>query len=254
MPLLKPDTAEIQNNMATYCRVPEYTGTIEGARPERLHNYRRLVFNIVEDTLQSAYPITHTLLTEQEWIDLVNDFFSQHNCQSAQLWQMPYELVEYVENTGYHLKLNKPYLLELLYFEWLEIEVYQMPDAPHAEYTAQGDLLDDAIVVNPDFKLVQLAYPLHKKDHREYEAQKGNYFVLIFRHKTNYSVNFFELSPFLALVFNHLVENKGSLRASLVAVGNANGIHDENILLPNGKAFAEQMIQNTAFLGFAREA
>ncbi|HYG53588.1 MAG TPA: putative DNA-binding domain-containing protein, partial [Flavobacteriales bacterium] len=126
--MLRPETKSIQSKMAAYCREPEFTDAIEGSKPGRLHNYRRLVFNIIEDTLADAYPITRSMMDDEEWIDMVNAFFSKHNCQSTQLWRMPFELVEFVENHEYHTKIGRPYLLELLYFEWLEIEVYQSPD------------------------------------------------------------------------------------------------------------------------------
>ena len=253
MSQLKSDTIATQSLMAEYCRVPGFDKEIPGARVDRLHNYRRLVFNIIEDTLQSAYPITHTLLTEEEWIQLVNDFFSRHNCTSTQLWRMPYELVEFVEKEEYHLKLCKPYLVELLYFEWLEIEIYQDEDKPHENFITEGDVMLDVPVINPDHKLLQLTYPVHKKNHKELEDNKGNYFVLIYRHRSNFTVNFLELSPFLALVFDHLLKAKTSIKNTLLTVGKNNGINEEEMLLQHGKIFAEQLQDHTLILGFAKK-
>lgn len=252
MPVLKPDTKILQSQMAGYCRVPQYYESIEGTRPERLHHYRRLVFNIVEDTLQNAYPITHSLLSEEEWIDLVNDFFSQHDCQSPQLWRMPFELVEYVGKTGYHLKLNKPYLLELLYFEWLELEIYQGEDQPHNDFQEKGDILDSPLVVNPDHRLIQLTYPVHTKEYERMEEVKGNYFVLIYRHRVTYSVHFIELSPFLAIVFSQLAEKNMSLRQAVTEVTNANGLHVDETLLQKMALWGDSLVNDTAILGFVK--
>lgn len=238
--------------MAGYCRVPQYGQPIDGTRPERLHHYRRLVFNIVEDTLQNAYPITHSLLTEEEWMKLVNDFFSRHNCQSPQLWRMPFELVEYVEQTAYHLDLGKPYLLELLYFEWLELEIYQGEDKPHRDFSEKGDILDSPIVVNPDHKLLQLSYPVHKKEYDRMHEMQGTYFVLMHRHRTTYSVNFIEFSPFLAVVFSQLVQSAMSLRQAINLVAEANNIPVDDTLLKKMALWGDSLMQDTAFLGFAR--
>lgn len=240
--------------MAGYCRVPQYYESIEGTKAERLPHYRRLVFNIVEDTLQNAYPITHSLLTEEEWEQLVNDFFSQHDCQSPQLWRMPFELVEYAEKTGYHLKLGKPYLLELLYFEWLELEIYQGEDQPHADFVDKGDIMDSPIVVNPDHKLLQLTYPVHKKEYARMESLQGQYFVLLHRHRKTYSVNFIEFSPFLAIVFSQLAGNTMTLREAVNKVASANGIHVDEKHLQQTALWADSLMQDTAFLGFLREA
>lgn len=248
---MKPETKILQSQLAGYCRVPQYYESIEGTKPDRLHNYRRLVFNIVEDTLQNAYPITQTLLTEEEWMTLVNDFFGQHDCQSPQLWKMPFELVEFVENTAYHEKLGKPYLLELLYFEWLELEIYMGENKPHDRYVTLGDMLKDVPVINPDHKLLQLTYPVHIKNPADLEAAKGNYFVLIYRHKTEYTVNFIELSPFLAVVFSTVNENKISFLNAVNMVANANGINVDDDLLQKVAAWATQLVKDTAVLGFA---
>lgn len=252
MSTLKPDTKILQSQMAGYCRVPQYDESIEGTRPERLPHYRRLVFNIVEDTLQNAYPITHSLLTEEEWMQLVNDFFSQHDCQSPQLWRMPFELVEYAEQSDYHLKLHKPYLLELLYFEWLELEVYQDEDKPHAEFQSKGDILDTPLVINPDHKLVQLTYPVHKKEYDRMEELKGNYFVLLHRHRNTYSVNFIEFSPFLAIVFSQLANNPMSLRDAVTQVAKANSINVDETLLNKMALWGDSLMNDTAILGYVK--
>jgi hypothetical protein len=250
MSVLRPDTIKLQEKMASYCRQPAFTDVIEGSKSDRLHNYRRLVFNIIEDTLSDAYPITRSMMDDEEWMDLVNAFFSKHNCQSTQLWRMPFELVEFVEEDDYHTKIGRPYLLELLYFEWLEIEVYQSPDKPHKEFTIKGDILNNEIVVNPDHKIVQLSYPLHKKNHSELESQKGIFYVLLFRHRETYSVNFYEMSPFLVQVFTFLAQNEITLKNALLTVGKANGVTDENMLYAHGEKFGKQLLENTAILGF----
>ena len=58
---MKDQTIEQQQLLAAYCRNGvdvEILGTTDG----RLHNYRRLVFNVVRDALSSTYPLTYNLL------------------------------------------------------------------------------------------------------------------------------------------------------------------------------------------------
>ena len=54
---LREGNTEIQKPLGEYCR----TGVelkIPGVTPGRVHHYRRLVYNVVRDTLDTAYPIT----------------------------------------------------------------------------------------------------------------------------------------------------------------------------------------------------
>ncbi|HYG51853.1 MAG TPA: hypothetical protein VD905_13170, partial [Flavobacteriales bacterium] len=97
------------------------------------------------------------------------------------------------------------------------------------------------------------SYPLHKKNHQELESQKGTYYVLIYRHRETMSVNFYEMSPFLVQVFTYLNQHQTSLKNALLLVGKANGVTDENFLYTHGEKFGEQLLGNTAILGFARD-
>lgn len=247
--LLNKDTIAIQRQLAAYCRDGQ-PRNIEGARPDRLHNYRRLVFNIIFDSLSQAYPITRAVLSEEEWEQLINDFFTGHDPQSNQIWKMPYELYEYAEASAYHEKLKRPYLLELLYFEWVEIEVYCMPDAEVPPCVGEGDMVSDRIIVNPDYRLLHLTYPVHKRPAKELEEHRDNYFVLVFREADSGKVQFMELSPLFAFVFERLAEKPATAREAYGAAAAAFGLANTDELLAKGLPFIEALYQRGAAFGY----
>ncbi len=64
MNLQKP-TAKAQNQLGEYCRTG-VNQNIPGVIENRLHHYRRLVFNVVKNTMHQAYPLMLQVLGEKE--------------------------------------------------------------------------------------------------------------------------------------------------------------------------------------------
>jgi hypothetical protein len=206
MQLRDNNTRHYQSALASYCRTGVYE-TIPGVRNAHVIQYRRLVYNVVDDMLQSAYPLTRSLLTEQEWNGLVQDFLSGHACQSPQAWYMPKELYEYVIQSAHPLKGRYPFLGELLWLEWLEIALFMMEDRA-VLCGSNGDPVTDMLVLNPEHQLVHLKYPVHLKEAKYItETDKSDYFLAMFREPATGNVQFMQLSPALARMIE-LLENR----------------------------------------------
>jgi len=116
-----------QNNFAKFCRTNELQ-SIDGLTENRIHHYRRLIYGVIDDSLRSAFPLTENLLTADEWKFLVDEFKAKHNSQSPQIWQMPYEFYQFIDTNAFEAKIKYPHLIDLLLFEWKEIELYMMED------------------------------------------------------------------------------------------------------------------------------
>ncbi len=246
---LRKETHRIQSALAVYCRTGELK-PIEGARTDRLHHYRRLVSNVIGSTLEGAYPLTRQILADEVWDQLVDDFFQNHDASSAQIWKMPFEFYEYCLSNNYSEKLNRPYLDDLLYFEWIEIHVHTMPDQVIPEYRQLGDLLTDELIINPEYMLLHLEYPVHKLPAAELEANKGNYYVLVFREQQNLTVRFMELSAGFALLFKKLSQGGIIAKQALFDTGRQLKITDEQILIQLGLPFLNDLYAQGIILGF----
>jgi hypothetical protein len=199
-----------QASLAGYCR----EGTprsLPGVREDNLSHYRRLIRNIFDDTLTTAYPITRQLLSDEEWDRLVDDFMRNFSPSSPQVWQMPRELWEYVSDSGHHLTVKYPFLTDLLWFEWLEIELYMMKDIK-VLVSHKGDLKQNKLVLNPEHKIVGFEWPVFLKSPEKIgDDDKGQYFLVMFRHPANKSVRFIHVSPVLVRLIELLSENSKSL-------------------------------------------
>jgi hypothetical protein len=199
-----------QAGLANYCRNGN-THSLKGVREDNLPQYRRLIRNIFNDTLVTAYPITGKLLSDNEWNGLVDDFMRDFSPSSPQVWQMPRELWEYVSDSGHHLAVKYPFLTDLLWFEWLEIELYMMKDIT-VSFRQKGSLREEKMVLNPEHKIVGFEWPVFLKSPGKIESDdKGQYFLVMFRHPVNKSVRFIHVSPVLARLIELLSENPKSL-------------------------------------------
>jgi hypothetical protein len=245
---LLEDTIVQQSRLANYCR----TGVLEpiqGLTENRVGTYRRLVYNVIDDTLQTAFPLTKNLLTEELWDETVNQFFCNHACQSTSVWKMPYEFYQYIEKNDISLKEIYPFLTELLLFEWMEIELYMMEDMQFPEVQSFDDFENKAILFNPEFKLMRLTYPVHQKNPKEIiEEDKWEYFLLMFRDKLSGAIQFVNLSLFFAWLVEKIHASQDSLKNILTEGTNLFGL-DYPTLLNNSIPFLRELKTKSFIIG-----
>ncbi len=248
MSLLKEETHEQQSKLAEYCKtgiVPELTGIIE----DNLHHYRRLCFNIGIDTIETAYPITYRFLPDEIWDKLVYEFYAEHKCQTPQVWRMPLEFYEYCVEKDIQGKLKLPFLNDLLYFEWLELEVHTMDDIPYPSFDSEGDLLNNLLAINPEHKLVKFTYPVHVLAATELEGKEGNYFLLMYREKESGRIQFMDVSILYAYILEQ-IQNGLTLQAVLTDADSLFQINNFEMLKEHALVFINDLKQRQFMLGF----
>lgn len=245
---LSRETIEYQNKLARYCRTGEPV-KIDGTVNSRLHHYRRLVFNVVNNTLAQAYPITREVLDPKVWNNLVNSFFSDYNPQSPYLWKMPKEFYRFIKNSKYSEKLELPFLNDLLYFEWIEIEVYTMPDAEVFDYSGSGNIYKDILIINQEFRLINLDYPVHMYSVEEAKNKRGNYYVLVYREPVTFKVKFINLSVLNAFIFEQLAY-KSFVVDIVKDIRTVFKITDVNKVRNHVLKFINSLLKQRAILGY----
>jgi len=249
MPSPVSTLSQHQSALARYCR----TGTFEpipGVRDRHVTRYRELVYNVVEDILLSAYPLTHDLLSSSEWEDLVDRFLSSHSCRSPQVWKMPKELYAFVKKQEIPLLIRYPLLVELLYFEWLEVELFMMEDKK-ARYTTSGNTETDALVLNPEHLLRHFHYPVHLKKAKDITCRdKGDYYLVLFRHPDSGNVQFMDLSPALVYLVEELRKCPASVEELTDKVCETLQIPLLEDTVPTILKFIDRSLENKLILGF----
>lgn len=200
--MLREETRTIQQELVEYCRMNN-DGDIVGTRQDRLHNYRRLIYTIYWEALSDAYPIAKSILKEEQWDKMVDDFISEYACNEPQLFRMPFHLIEFAEQKSFSEVFSIPYLSDLLHFEWIEIEVHSMKDIEETSALSLKSRDDGHLDFNPYLKLIKLDYPIHRLKDQNIEQLKGDYFLLVYRQK-NGTVQYMELNGFTANLIEQL--------------------------------------------------
>jgi hypothetical protein len=247
--MLRPETADIQKKLATYCRTGEPV-ELPGIRSSKIHHYRRLVFNVVKNTINQAYPVTREIINHDRWIEMVDAFFREHDCKTPKVWQLPFEFYEYVKNEDFASRLDIPWLNDLLYFEWTEIEVHTMPDEEIPPFCKEGDLLIDPMVINPEHRIIRLEYPVHRISAPATIDKQGNYFVMAFREPETGRVKFIDLTVLHVFAINKVLLTMSPLARIVKDIKEQFLIRDEVMIEKNLSAFMADMIRQKAILGF----
>lgn len=202
MQLPKNKTFALQTDLGLYCR----TGINQPKTSIQDHTfqYRRLVYNVIKDTLKTAFPLAYKLLDKERWKKSVAYFFENHKCETPQIWKLPSEYCKYYNDNPFPFKKEFPFIKELLQYEWLEIEVFMMDDLPIDKFKIKKTSNNDVLIPNPEIKILPLKYPIHLKKVKQItEEDKGQYFVSIHRDFNTKQVNFNNLSyQFVEMLIN----------------------------------------------------
>lgn len=206
--LLKPETKSLQSRLAAYCRTGEFTLAAEVSQ-RHVHHYRRLVYNIIDDILESAFPIFSEFASNELWDGMVHEFFSKHECQTPQVWKVPGEFYEFACRQNWKEKYKLPFLEDLLLFEWIEMDIHTMKDEPYPAHRGSGDWLNDVVALNPEYRIIITRFPVHTTPPAHINGKhEGQYFILIFRQPESGSVQFLDISVLYALVIEKIGEGK----------------------------------------------
>ncbi|MCW3078282.1 MAG: hypothetical protein JWO32_2891 [Bacteroidetes bacterium] len=249
MHLLKEETYSQQALLAHYCRSGVEPSELININKDNLYQYRRLCINITSDIIETAYPITHSFLDSEIWNKLVYDFFAEHKCQTPQVWRMPLEFYDYCIAKNIGEKLNAPFLNDLLYFEWLELDVHTMEDIAYPATLSGSDWLNKKIALNPEHRLIKLTYPVHITSPADGLAEKkGDYFLLIYREKESGNVQFVDLSMFYTYILENLI-NGSLLKDILMEANTLFQINDIELLNKRALEFIEDLKKRNFIVG-----
>lgn len=249
---LHKETITIQEELGEYCRTGE-ARELPGITPGRIHHYRRLISNVVKDTLHTAFPITVAALEESQWAELVQDFFTEGIPQTPQVWKLPLEFYEFHAGRETGRKMDLPFLDDLLYFEWMEIEIHTMPDRPYPDFESKGDLFQDRLVFNPEYEIVQLDYPIHTHPVSEALHMKGNHFALLYRLPETGHVQFLGLSALNVYIITRLQEENVALNEIKNEFARVAGIESGRYLDDALEKYLGDLLERKMILGFLKE-
>jgi hypothetical protein len=119
-----------QMAFAAYIRDPERAPIPCDVPRERMALYRELFFNNIENFIATGFPVLKSVLTDERWIGLVQDFFSVHRCRAPLFFEIAEEFLAYLQDERAPQEDDPPFLIELAHYEWVELRLAVMESNP----------------------------------------------------------------------------------------------------------------------------
>ncbi|RMH44649.1 MAG: DUF2063 domain-containing protein [Gammaproteobacteria bacterium] len=126
----------VQFAFASAIRAPEVNESPFGVERRRIDVYRELFYNNFHDFVSASFPVTRTLFSDGEWDGLIRRFMVEHRCHSPLFADIPLEFMDFILNKVPELLATKPFLLELMHYEWIEVAVWMADEENEAAVDA----------------------------------------------------------------------------------------------------------------------
>jgi len=246
---LHTETHRIQSAMATFILKGKDVD-IPGADKDGLLLYRKLVHGVINDALETSFPITRDYLDAATWEEMTDDFMANHRCRSYQLWNIAGEFHEYALKRKTAERLRLPVLNDLLQFEWAETELYNMKNKAMPEYGSAGDLFSDTPVFNPEFKIFRFTYPVHLLHPAKAAANAGEYYLLMFRDPDDGRIHFIDITAWHVWLMEQMTVYARSPEQALIIAQSLFPAFDTGQFRENAEQFLQHLRNKKFLLGF----
>lgn len=165
---------KFQKAFTQHIRHPQKNKRPHKISSSRMQVYNELLFNNIEDCLATCYPILKKKLGKIKWNKLTRDFFHKHSAQTPYYRRIPEEFFLFLKNRKQKHEL--PYLLDLAYYEWIELDLYLRKESKTKKIKAKKNLLKNIFKLNPVSALFHSPYPLHQPDKLSLKHKPQTYF------------------------------------------------------------------------------
>jgi len=208
----KIDFKAKQAEFSAYIRNPGTSVCPNDVAPQRMQMYRELFFNNVEGFLASNFPVLHKILDQEQWQQLAQDFFSQHQSTTPYFSEIPEEFILYLQNERQAQADDYPFMLELAHYEWVEMALSIAQDSLPEQSSEPTLTLTQKISLSPLTLLLAYQYPVHKisPKYLPAEAPEQATYLVVYRDKLD-EVNFIELAPMSFRLLQTLQEQQTKL-------------------------------------------
>ena len=253
LPLFK----KTQYEFAAHIRNPELNPRPSDVEARRMNIYTELFFNNVEDFISNTYPVLKEITPENEWQDMMRDYFSKHLSHTPLFPEMPREFLKYLEN-----ERNNPndpsFIYELAHYEWIELALLTSDldeDINRDKIDIDGDILNNPPVLSPLAWPLTYQYPVQQicEDFIPEEPSETPVYLLVYRDKDD-EVHFMELNPVTAMLIQLMTDNKGlTTKQILENIAEQMNHPDPNVVIEGGMQIMQDLKDRNVILGINKK-
>ncbi len=246
----------VQRQFLAHLRNPLQQPLPTGFAQQGVAIYVDLLYNKFNDSLTTCFPVTHAILGEKAWQQLLKSFIARHRCLSPYYRQIPDEFIQYLQ-TEWVNHTGLAYLLELAHFEWIELILAIAEAEPVIPFESEvNDWLNCHPVFTPVLQLLHYAYPVQciNENYQATMPPEQATHILGFRDKED-AVQFIELNPATARLVDILQNTDDSYTVGEAIQQIAAELqHPEpSALFAFGVATLADLMQQSAILGTGKD-
>ncbi len=207
--------------------------------------YKELIYNRFLDSFEYAFPYTKEVLGDEKFELLVEDYVKEHHPRQI-LWQEAKGLVDFIIKNDWKFKKEFPFIDDLIYYEWLEIELSN--EKEEANKTSFD--WNRSYQLNKTARLNIYEYPVHKYEKIEIDEilkKKGRYNLLIFREPNDFEIKTVELTDFVYELLNEIssgVTPMESLKSKDIEI-------DLEEIMPYLQNFFSELMENEVLIDYS---
>jgi len=159
-----------------------------------LNVYQKLVFMRFDEVIKNSLPLFIEQISNAE-LEKVIILFMKNTPETPFVWQVPNDFRKFVKKEK--LFHDRKYLYELLYYDWIEIEIYMK------EYRLKKQKnfnWDNFFRLRSSARIKKFKFDLINKNH---ETKRENYLVIYYDFETN-DVLYREINPLIFFLLKYL--------------------------------------------------
>lgn len=207
-----PAFQRMQYAFAGWIRNPDPDKTPQNIERRRMNVYRELFLGNVSAFIENAFPVAGAALGSDVWQSLIQTFFAEHQAKSPFFREIPLEFMTWLQENPQTLEKLPPWLMELLHYEWLELEISTRDgDGDNGWPENFADTPPEAtkpVTLSPYYEMAAYQFPVQtiSADNRPDTPPETPTFLMVYRRR-DHKVRFMELTPQVALFVQALAEN-----------------------------------------------
>ena len=205
----KPAFKQTQYAFAAHIRDPQQYPCPPDVEDRRMNIYRELFYNNVEGFMASSFPVLRKIMDDEQWHALIRDYFSNHKAKTPLFPEMPREFLQYLQEEREPQDDDPPFLLELAYYEWVELALSLADEDNNIDsINPDGDLLNEHPVLSALAWPLQYYYPVHQigPDFQPDKPAENPTFIVVY-HNRNDKIGFLETNPVTARLLHLLSDD-----------------------------------------------
>ncbi|MGZ4998771.1 MAG: HvfC family RiPP maturation protein [Methylomonas sp.] len=224
-----------QAEFAAFIRDPKNNPAPADVEPRRMAMYRELFFNNIDGFLGSNFPVLRRILSDSQWLELAQDFFAEHRCQTPHFSEIAEEFLDYLQHRN--KDGDHPFMLELAHYEWVELALSIAKAEPRfGDAAFAADILEQAIALSPLAWPLAYQYPVQRiaPDFLPLAAPEQPTYLIVYRDQHD-QVHFIQSTPLIFRLLQILEQNQGINGGACLGLLAAEAQHlDQEILRKQG--------------------